>query len=151
MSLSLDIRKFAKNSKAGLDETVRAVNLGVTRQVIQLTPVGNPALWKSKPPKGYTGGQLKGNWFGSIGSPSMESKKGLTDSNGSATISRAKNAIARSTGEKYYIVNNMPYARRIEYEGWSSQAPTGMARRTVAKFKKLVQLEAQKTNRKPKI
>jgi hypothetical protein len=81
----------------------------------------------------------------------MESKKGLIDSNGSATISRAKNAIAISAGEKYYIVNNMPYARRIEYEGWSSQAETGMARRTVVNFKKIVQAEAKKTNRKPKI
>jgi len=37
-----------------------------------------------------------------------------------------------------YLLNSLPYVRRIEYEGWSSQAKAGMVRITVAEFQTFV-------------
>ena len=61
MSFASDIKKFALGAGVHTDEAVRAFNTEITRQVIQLTPVGNPDLWKTPyPPEGYTGGHCKG-------------------------------------------------------------------------------------------
>lgn len=39
----------------------------------------------------------------------------------------------------YYIVNNLPYAHRIEYEGWShTKAPQGMVRINMVKVLQMV-------------
>lgn len=46
-----------------------------------------------------------------------------------------------------YLRNNLPYAYRIEYEGWSKvKAPEGMVRRNVARFRRILN-EAVRENR----
>ena len=40
-------------------------------------------------------------------------------------------------GATIYLVNNLPYAVRLEY-GWSKQAPAGMVRITAAEFQSIV-------------
>ena len=45
-----------------------------------------------------------------------------------------------------FMANNLPYAHRLEFEGWSRQAPEGMVRRTVARFNQIAD-EAAKKNR----
>ena len=37
-----------------------------------------------------------------------------------------------------YLVNNLPYAARLEYTGWSMQAPNGMIGPTLALFPQIV-------------
>lgn len=39
-------------------------------------------------------------------------------------------------GDTFYFTNNMPYAERIEFKGWSSKAPTGMVRVNIIKWSK---------------
>ena len=36
-------------------------------------------------------------------------------------------------GQTIYMVNNLPYARRLEY-GWSKQSPSGVVRITVQNY-----------------
>ena len=133
MSFSRQMRQWANNTGEDVDKLVRAVNLDLTRQVIQLTPVGKPSLWQTKyPPKGYTGGQAKG---------------GAIDSNGESTEANALNSISRSVGSVYYIVNNLPYIRRLEYEGWSGQRPEGMVRVTVSEFNRRLERAARTIRR----
>ena len=48
-------------------------------------------------------------------------------------------------GSYTLLTNNMPYAYRIEFEGYSkTKAPEGMVRKNVARFRQLLQEEAQK-------
>ena len=61
-----DIERIAGDR---MDEVVRGTLLDLSRRIVLRTPVGNPSLWASAPPAGYTGGQAKGNWQASIGSP----------------------------------------------------------------------------------
>jgi hypothetical protein len=44
-------------------------------------------------------------------------------------------------GKIYYIVNNLPYAQRLD-DGWSSQAPAGIIGLALAEFDGMV-LRAQ--------
>ena len=37
-------------------------------------------------------------------------------------------------GNVVYLTNNLPYAQRLEYEGWSKQAPAGMVRVNMARI-----------------
>ena len=133
MSFGSDIRKWAEKSKVGVDEVIRASILDVTTSVIKRTPVGNPSLWKSKPPVGYVGGQARGNWFASINAPTTKSTKAI-DKDGTATILNAQKAIEDAPGNILYITNNLPYIFRLEYQGWSTQAPVGMVRVSVLEF-----------------
>ena len=152
MSFASDIKKFALGAGVHTDEAVRAFNTDITRQVMQLTPVGNPELWKTKyPPKGYTGGRAKGNWFASIGAPSTRVDDDIRVKDETKPLAAAMNAIQKSPGEVYYLANNLPYIRRLEYEGWSSLAPSGMVRITMAKANRLLKAQARKANKKPKI
>jgi hypothetical protein len=48
-------------------------------------------------------------------------------------------------GSVTMLSNNMPYAYRVEFDGWShTKAPEGMLRRNVARFKRLFEEEARK-------
>lgn len=67
------------------------------------TPVGNPSLWKYKAPADYIPGTLKKSW------------------------------VIKYEGGTVKIINDQPYAYRIEY-GWSGQAPAGMVRINIADF-----------------
>lgn len=151
MSFTSDLKSFAINTGAQTDEVVRAFNLDLTKQVTRLTPVGNPDEWQSKPPAGYTGGQAKGNWFASVGAPSDKVDKNMRARNNSKPVNAAMSAISNSAGAVYYLTNNLPYIRRLEYEGHSGQAPNGFVRITMAKADRLLKLQARKANKKPKI
>tara|TARA_R110002167_G_scaffold75830_2_gene211566 strand:+ start:352 stop:807 length:456 start_codon:yes stop_codon:yes gene_type:complete len=151
VSFASDIKKFAIGAGVHTDEAVRAFNTEITRQVIQLTPVGNPDLWKSAPPAGYAGGQAKANWFATIGQPSTVIADDARARNATKPMRWAEAAIQKSPGEVYYLANNLPYIRRLEYEGWSTQAPAGMVRITMAKANRLLKAQARKANKKPKI
>jgi hypothetical protein len=87
--------------------------------------------------KGYVGGRFKGNWrVGINGIPIGET--GSIDRNGSETKEIATAAILTSkAGDVIFIVNNVPYAHRLEY-GWSKQAPLGMVRITLVRFQAIV-------------
>jgi hypothetical protein len=87
---------------------------------------------------GYVGGRFKGNWVVSIGAP-QEVSVDRIDPSGSATLAAGRAAVAAFVpGQTIYLQNNLPYGPRLEYEGWSDQAPAGMVRITVAEFQDIV-------------
>lgn len=47
-------------------------------------------------------------------------------------------------GDTYSYANGQPYARRIEYEGWSLQAPAGMLRVSTAEWDAIVRASARR-------
>jgi len=146
MNFSLELKEFSDKTGRNINDVQKAVALDLFGKVIKSTPVGNPSLWKSKPPKGYTGGRLRGNWQASIDKPAtgILSKE---DKNGNATIGKMS-AIVESHKDDgiLWLTNNLPYAMRVEY-GWSTQAPSGMVRVTIAAFESAINKAIQRVNK----
>lgn len=81
-------------------------------------------------------GFLKGGWQASMNSPSTQllNRKDPTGA-------MAKGQIMYNLGDAatvVWFVNTMPYAYRIEYDGWSAQARGGMVRANVPKWRAIV-------------
>jgi hypothetical protein len=115
-TLKLDISKFIDKTSKTADAQVRKICLDLVTGIVLKTPVDT--------------GRARANWFTSIGSPSDNITES-TDANGSSTIAGSLGAISKATGNVLWITNNLPYIYRLEFEGWSRQAPAGMVRVTV--------------------
>lgn len=138
----LDIAAFVNKAKGNALLVKRKLMLDMFGGIVQMSPVGNPSLWQSPPPKGYVGGRFRANWYASVGSPS-NSKSNDVDGSGGIAMGRVQAAAAAvQLGEVAYFVNNLPYAWPLE-GGWSSQAPAGMVGVTVARFRPMVAKAAE--------
>lgn len=115
----LQVAAFVAKAKGNVDLVVRRVALDLFKRVIVKSPVDT--------------GRFKGNWqvaIGAIPAGTLE----IDDKAGTATIARmTATALNLKAGEIIYLVNNLEYARALEY-GHSKQAPGGMVRITVAEF-----------------
>lgn len=112
------------------------------RAVIKASPVGNPDLWKSKAPEGYVGGRFRANWMCSLNELDKTTTAN-TDQQGALTL--VTSTVNKSKpGDAICLSNSLPYAIKLEYEGHSSQAPNGMVRLNVARFKTLIVEELAK-------
>lgn len=122
-TFSADMEKFAKKLGKTLDQTHRGVVIKLFNSVIMDTPVLN--------------GFLRGAWTISRGEPDTAPKM-RRDPNG--LITRAEVFFgAGKAGDKTFLTNSMPYAYRIEYEGWShTKAPHGMVRKNVARIEAII-------------
>lgn len=123
MSFSVDLRRFNQKTKDSLDRTRRIVIIKLFSAIIKDTPVLT--------------GRLRGNWQTTINSPATD-VIGIRDE--AATIAEVQRMAARSKGSDVVILrNNLPYAYRIEFDGWSKvKAPQGMVRRNVVRFQRLL-------------
>ncbi|MFW0776298.1 MAG: hypothetical protein ACN2B6_01080 [Rickettsiales bacterium] len=120
-----------------VEETVKGTLFSLSSLIIQGTPVGNPSLWASPPPKGYIGGTLRGAWNASIGSPN-EQQTGSKDKTGASTLANVSISLeSLKIGNTFYLTNPQPYAERVEY-GWSSQRPKGMVRVALAQAQQVL-------------
>ena len=119
-----------------LKDTVRVVAIECFGGVIMGTPVGNPSLWQSPAPPGYTGGTARANWQLTNGAPA-QGEVSATDG-GTATRSAVISELPRLqfTG-KYTLANNVPYIEKLE-DGWSTQAPQGMVKLNVARVEPMI-------------
>jgi hypothetical protein len=140
MSWTLDLSKYTASTMANIDWIYRKTCYEIVRRLIMRSPVGNPDLWKSKPPKGYSGGLFRNNWFGSIGTPSDQITK-RKGSEGMAAVARAQAIVTTwkpIEGRSFFMTNNLPYGEELE-KGHSTQAPAGMVKITMAETPGLVQ------------
>lgn len=86
--------------------------------------------------EGYVGGRFRANWNVSYGVPD----EAVTDSiDKERVLTEAQKAMSLPIGGVMYMTNALPYANRLEYEGWSSQAPAGMVRLAALEFSAYVQ------------
>ena len=115
-TFKLDINKFIDKASKTADAEVRKICLDLLTGIVLKTPVDT--------------GRARANWFTSIGSPSINITES-TDPSGSSTIANSLSAISEATGNVLWITNNLPYIYRLEFEGWSRQAPAGMVRVTI--------------------
>lgn len=122
-SFSADLKAFAQKTGLTLDQVHRGVAIKLFSAVVMDTPVLD--------------GFLRGSWYVSTESPKITSAA-RKDSEGSVVNAEIAGIEAKA-GTVTYFTNSMPYAYRIEYEGWSSvKAPQGMVRKNVARFQQIV-------------
>jgi len=124
------ITDVAQKYNRGIDDVVEDVAVSLSQRIIERTPVGQPSTWQnpSSAPPGYVGGRARANWFPSIDSPSDDTTDSTSTNESASRITGIKEQIA---GNVYYLTNNLPYIRRLEYDNWSKQAPRGMVRVTL--------------------
>ena len=129
-----DIERIAGDR---MDKVVRGTLLDLSRRIVLRTPVGNPSLWQGPPPPGYTGGQARGNWQASIGSPASGTTE-ATDKSGTATIAGIAGKTQQAPGNVWYLANNLKYISRLEFDSWSTQANEGMVRVSLAELQRSI-------------
>ncbi len=124
------ITDVAQKYNRGIDEVVEDVAVSLSQRIIERTPVGQPSTWQNpnSAPPGYVGGRARANWFPTIGTPSDDTTDSTSTNESASRITGIKEQIA---GNVYYLTNNLPYIRRLEYDNWSQQAPRGMVRVTL--------------------
>lgn len=141
MTFAADISKFIQRTDAKVAKVVREVVIEIGTGVVLMSPVGQPALWKSPAPKGYVGGHFRANWQYGFGSY-PENEVADIDASGRVSIDRVKAGVqAAPVAGVHYIVNNLPYAEALE-NGHSTQAPEGMVGKTVLRFEGVVKRAA---------
>lgn len=81
-------------------------------------------------------GRLRGNWQCSLVNP----KDGELDLRSLAEVNAEirERVGASKLEDTLWLTNNLPYAERIEYDGWSGQAPAGMVRINAANWERIV-------------
>ena len=107
---------------AGISRSMNEITFNTMAAIIQrvdeLSPVGDASYWKqpNKAPKGYRGGQFRGNWQLGVNEIPMGDLPGRIDPTGIETVAGniAKIPQMASRGYKFYLVNNLPYALGIE-------------------------------------
>ena len=102
MSFAADLAKFENKVKRDTELMFVSLCLSIQKETMRKTPVDT--------------GRLRSNWF--LGVNKVANSEGEVSYN-------------IKLGDVVYLTNNLPYARRIEYEGWSNQASNGMLMPTV--------------------
>ncbi|HEY2455221.1 MAG TPA: HK97 gp10 family phage protein [Scandinavium sp.] len=124
-SWSFDPSLFANQVEEDVGKKLRIISMALLSEIVQRSPVGNPALWKGDAPTGYTGGSFRANNQVSIGSPDYSDLPDV-DKSGGPTMQKGAAVIAQTQPfSVIYIQNNKPYAEELE-RGHSTQAPTGV-------------------------
>ena len=106
---------------------IKKAIIGLTTDIIYDTPV--------------LSGRLRNNWIPSINQGANYSMLGVDTSK---RKSKVRPVVAETTGkvlelklgDTFYFTNNMPYAERIEFTGWSNKAPQGMVRKNIIRWEK---------------
>ena len=103
------------------------------------------------------GGTARGNWQASLHSPAQGTLD-MQDESGATTKQKAKQVSNSAAENVFYLTNNLPYIRVLEYGlypqgayktertkgGYSVQAPKGMVRITVREFSRKVKEQVNK-------
>lgn len=116
---SRQVRGWSNKTQRKMDMAVRKITLDVFSNVIMMSPVAS--------------GRFRGNWQPAIGQALSGTIEAVDPTGGMvmAKVSGVTDGV--QAGDVIYMVNNLPYAERLE-NGWSSQAPNGMVALTVQRF-----------------
>ena len=123
MSFGDDIRKYAEKQKRNLDEVVVESLIDLSASVIIKTPVKE--------------GILVNSWRPTTAAPSSSDKPFAS---AEAQMAAIESRLLFTVDRKgvYYLVNNQPYARPIEFLGHSQKAPNGMLRISIENYQKFI-------------
>lgn len=128
MSFSQDLDKATLNLAGYAEEMVRGTLFSLASRIIKESPVDT--------------GRFRGNWQASLNAPKQGKLQRLDRTGGGAINDMSSVVMSLKMGQTFYLTNNLPYARRLEY-GYSKQAPSGFLRINVMR----VQSELQKARK----
>jgi len=128
MSLAKDLLKIASKRKQDVNEIVQSSFFQAGQRTISRTPRRT--------------GRAAANWLSAIGDYDGSTTEDTDPSKSGALLLRKSNEL--ELGEEFYFTNSLPYIERLEYEGWSAQAPSGMLRVSLAEFPRIVENEIKK-------
>lgn len=111
------IQAFNVKAMAQSEAKIKKAFMGLSTDIIMDTPV--------------LSGRLRNNWMVSVNKGTNKT----TDETSNQAISRVS-AVKFKLGDTLYLTNNLPYAKRIEFDGWSAKAPAGMCRKNILKWSK---------------
>jgi hypothetical protein len=132
MVFANDVSKWTAKTQAKIETAIRKIAIDVFAEVIMMSPVDT--------------GRFRGNWQVAIGSVPTGTLE-IDDKTGTATLSKAQaTAMGLEAGQSIFLVNNLPYAMALEY-GLSQQAPGGMIRLTVQRWKPIVEAVGRELSR----
>ena len=130
-----DLRAFSRSTGIRFDKVVRKVVIDMTASIVHMTPVDQ--------------GYAKNNYFwGNL--RVNDTDLSASDKGSGSTLRALAFAGVIKAGGVCYITNNLPYIMKLEYggytgdgpkttaSGYSTQAPAGMARITVARWQEIV-------------
>lgn len=117
MTFARDIRRWADRAKRGFHEVATEALINLSATIIIKTPVDT--------------GLAANNWQPTTMSPATGT---VIIGDRASQLTDVQNSVAVSIGSVYYLVNNLPYIRRLEYESWSDKAPRGMVRVSIEEF-----------------
>lgn len=122
------IEGFSAKAQEKVLKIFRKSIIDLTSDIISDTPVDT--------------GRLKNNWFPSVGAASEQTTEATANEAGDRAEKCAQNEL--TLDKTFYFTNNLPYALRIEFEGWSKvKAPQGMVRRNAIRWKQIVKRAAR--------
>lgn len=137
MGFAADLAKLCAKAGDKAELVVRKAALDLYGQMIERSPVGNPDLWKSPAPEGYTGGRFKNNWQVGVGAINDDTSREAS-AQGSGALQAFDTAIRTwKPGRTIWLTNSLPYAKKLEH-GHSKQAPAGMVKLTVQNYAQAV-------------
>ncbi len=130
MSFANDLKEFAKATNRTITEVLEGVVTELAVRVVQRSPVDT--------------GKFRGNWQIGDGGPDTRvdsefDKQALGSAPSAGSFARWQDQLEGVLpGTVIYITNSLPYARRLEYEGYSKQAPEGMVRVTLTEYASII-------------
>lgn len=126
MSLSSDLRKFAKKAKLSTNQVYRLVMNDLSNAMITSSPVDQ--------------GTFQANWLAALNSGDYtfdKNKTNVSESSGRLTVTLG----GLTTAKSFYFTNSSPYAQGLE-DGYSEQAKHGMVKVAINDFPSYVALRA---------
>ena len=123
-SFEQQLTEIEQRIERRVSQAVRKIALDVFTGVIQMSPVDT--------------GRFRGNWQVATGQAPSGTVE-MTDPSGATVTAQVAGEIeGMEPGDVIYLVNNLPYAQRLE-DGWSQQAPGGMVALTVQRFRPIAE------------
>lgn len=140
-----NIAKKFEGTRTQLQNVAKLTYMEVGRRLVSYSPIGDPTLWKNPKralyPKDspYKPGTFINNWQVGIDEIPQQERISEQDVNGTDSLERLRRLGRWQLDHKYYFVNNLPYAKMLEFGEHSSQVPVhGMVGRVKVEFKQIV-------------
>lgn len=132
MGFATDLRALCERAGDKAEMVVRGAALELGGQMVDRSPVDT--------------GRFKNAWVTSTGAADPSRPQGA-DKSGARSLAVLNERIAAwKPGQTIWILNNLPYAKRLEY-GWSQQAPGGMVRLAVQNYSQAIKKAADQVRR----
>lgn len=128
MPFRREVGSWTKKALDQVDKTRRASAFELFRLIILSTPVDN--------------GVLINNWRTQINRPNTDTRE-TQSAVGADSLREAQSNLGKLE-DTVFFTNNLPYAHRIEFDGWSRyKAPQGMVRKNVVRWDEIVAAKAK--------